>query len=92
MKTQEFPIKKQNKDYNNSGGFSMSSHETLLKDALKLRPVEKAHLIEDLMASLENPDSDIESLWEQEALRRYEAFKQKRIKVKDLGDVLRKYE
>ena len=70
----------------------MSSHETLLKDALKLRPVEKAHLIEDLMASLENPDSDIESLWEQEALRRYEAFKQKRIKVKDLGDVLRKYE
>ena len=70
----------------------MSSNETLLKDALKLRPVEKAHLIEGLMASLENPDPYIESVWEQEALKRYEAYKQKRIKANDLEEVLKKYE
>jgi len=40
----------------------MVSYETLLKDALKLRSVERAHLIEGLMASLEKPDPDIESI------------------------------
>ncbi|MBC8184631.1 addiction module protein [candidate division KSB1 bacterium] len=70
----------------------MISQATLLKDALKLRPVEKAHLIEGLMASLEKPDPDVESEWEREALRRYKAYKQKRIKAKDLDEVLKKYE
>lgn len=69
----------------------MASHETLLEDALKLRPVERAYLIEGLMASLEKPDPDIESIWEQEALKRYEAYKQKQVKVKDLEKVLEKY-
>ena len=70
----------------------MISHEIILEDALKLPPVERAHLIEGLMASLEKPDPDIESIWEQEALTRYEAYKQKRVKVKGLEDVLKKYE
>jgi len=70
----------------------MRSHETLLKDALKLRPVERAHLIEGLMASLEKPDPEIETIWEKEALRRYDAYKKKRAKVKDLDDVLKKYD
>ena len=69
----------------------MTPRETLLEDALKLRQVERAHLIEGLMASLEKPDPDIESIWEQEALRRYEAYKQKRVKAKDLEKVLGKY-
>ncbi|MDN3514326.1 MAG: addiction module protein [Candidatus Brocadia sp.] len=69
----------------------MTPRETLLEDALKLRPVERAHLIEVLMASLEKPDPDIESIWKEEALRRYEAYKQKRVKAKDLEKVLEKY-
>ena len=70
----------------------MTSHKTLLENALKLRPVDRAHLIEGLMASLEKPDPEIDSIWEQEALRRYEAYKEKRLKVKDLDEVLKKYE
>lgn len=70
----------------------MITYEHLLADALKLKPVERAHLIEGLMASLENPDPEIEKLWDQEALRRYEAYQQKRIKAKNLVDVLKKYE
>lgn len=69
----------------------MTPRETLLEDALKLRPVGRAPLIEVLMASLEKPDPDIESIWKQEALRRYEAYKQKRVKAKDLEKVLGKY-
>jgi len=44
------------------------------------------------MASLEKPDPDIEKLWKDEALKRYEAYKQKKIKAKDLDEVLKKYE
>jgi len=70
----------------------MISYETLLEGALKLRPVDRAHLIEGLMASLEKPNLDIESIWEKEALKRYEAYKQKRVQAKDLEEVLKKYE
>ena len=70
----------------------MDSYQALLDSALKLRPVERAHLIDGLMASLETPNSDIEKLWEDEALKRYEAYKQKKIKAKDLDEVLKKYE
>ncbi|HLE86652.1 MAG TPA: addiction module protein [Candidatus Brocadiaceae bacterium] len=69
----------------------MTPRETLLEDALKLRAVERSYLIDGLMASLEKPDPDIESIWEQEALRRHEAYKQKRVKAKDLEKVLGKY-
>lgn len=70
----------------------MLSQKTFLEKALKLQPVERAHLVEGLMSSLEKPDPDIESIWEQEALKRYEQYKQKRIKAKDLDEVLKKYE
>lgn len=70
----------------------MSTYENLLQDALKLKPIDRAHLIEGLMTSLEKPDPEIEALWEQEALKRYEAYKQKRITAKDLSEVLEKYE
>lgn len=70
----------------------MNTYKNILEDALKLRPVDRAHLIEGLMASMEEPDPEIEKLWDQEALRRYEAYKQKRLKAKDLEEVLKKYE
>jgi putative addiction module component (TIGR02574 family) len=70
----------------------MVTYENLLKNALKLSPVDRAHLIEGLMASMEKPDPEIEKLWNQEALKRYEAYKQKRIKAKDLEEILKKYE
>ena len=70
----------------------MVSYEVLLENALKLRPVEKAHLIEGLMSSLDKPDPEIEVIWEQESIRRYEAYKAKLVKAKDLEEVLRRYE
>ena len=70
----------------------MISQETLFENAIKLKPVEKANLIEGLMASLENPDSSIDSIWEEEALKRYNAYKKGQIAAKDLDEVLKKYE
>ena len=67
----------------------MDSYPTLLDGTLKLKPVERIHLIDGLMASLEKPDPDIEKLCEDEALKRFEAYKQKKIKAKDLDVVLK---
>lgn len=67
----------------------MHTHKMLLLNALKLKPVDRAHLIEGLMASMEKPDPEIESLWDKEALSRYDAYKQKLINAKGLEEVLK---
>jgi len=69
----------------------MREYKDLLENAMKLRPVERAQLIESLMISLEKPDLEIESIWEEEAIKRYEAFKEKRVKVRDLDEVMKRY-
>ncbi len=69
----------------------MLEYKDLLENAMKLRPVERAQLIESLMISLEKPDLEIESIWEKEAIKRYEAFKEKRVKVRDLDEVMKRY-
>jgi len=74
------------------GNFMMTTYETILEGALKLRPIEKANLIEFLMSSLEKPDAEIDAIWEEEAIKRYKAWREGRLKVKDLDEVLKKYE
>lgn len=44
------------------------------EEALKLNPVEKAHLAELLLVSLDRPDSEIEQKWVEESERRYAAY------------------
>lgn len=70
----------------------MSPYETLLETALKLRPIERAQLIAGLIDSLDNPDPAIEAIGDEEALKRYQAYKKKRVTAKDLDEVLKKYE
>ena len=62
-------------------------YENLLENALKLKPIDSAHLIVRLMASMEKSDPESETLWDQESLRRYKAYKQKCVKAKDLDEV-----
>ncbi len=68
----------------------MQTYETILEYALKLKPADRTHLIEGLIASMERPDPEIELLWDNEALKRYAAYKQNIISVKDLADVFKK--
>ena len=69
----------------------MYSYEILLKNALKLRSIERAQLAEGLLRSLESPNDEIDKVWEEEALKRYEAYKQEKIKAKDLDEVMKRY-
>lgn len=70
----------------------MLPYKTLLENALKLKPVDKAHLIEGLITSLEEPDRKIELIWKKEAIKRYKAYKEKRVNARNIEDVLKKYE
>ena len=44
-------------------------------EALKLRPVDKIHLTEALLSSLDKPDELVEQKWVDESERRYDAYK-----------------
>ncbi len=69
----------------------MVAPNEILKDALNLRPAEKAELIDKLLSSLCNPDKEIDALWAKEAEARIEAYDQGKIKALTLKEVLEKY-
>jgi putative addiction module component (TIGR02574 family) len=69
----------------------MAAANEILKDALNLRPSEKAELIDKLLSSLDNPDKELDELWAREAEDRIEAYDKGKIKVLTLNEVLEKY-
>ena len=69
----------------------MAAPNEILKDALNLRPAEKADLIDKLLSSLDNPNKEIDALWAKEAEARIEAYDQGKIKALTLKEVLEKY-
>jgi hypothetical protein len=60
----------------------MQTYKTILEYALKLKPADRARLIEGLIASMERPDSEIELFWDKEAFKRYAAYKPNNISAK----------
>ena len=69
----------------------MTRTANVLKDALTLRPSEKAELVDKLLSSLDQPDCDIDKLWVKEAESRIDAYDQGKIKALSLEKVLQKY-
>jgi len=69
----------------------MLTPKEILKDALTLKPAEKAELVNKLLSSLDKPDRDIEQLWAKEAESRIDAFEQGKLKAITLEMVLKKY-
>ena len=54
--------------------------DNLLKEALSLKPVEKADLIDKLLSSLDKPDKEIDKLWAKEVENRINAYDRERPK------------
>ena len=69
----------------------MAAPNEILKDALDLKPAEKAELIDKLLSSLDHPDKEIDALWANEAEARIEAYDQGKMKALTLKEVLEKY-
>jgi putative addiction module component (TIGR02574 family) len=49
--------------------------EQIQSEALKLKPIEKIHLAELLLISLDKPDETVEQKWVEESEKRYKAYK-----------------
>lgn len=69
----------------------MSTVKDILKEAIQLEPTEKAKLVDHLITSLDKPDKGIDKLWAEEAESRLDAYKQGKLKVVSLEEVLFKY-
>ena len=69
----------------------MSTTDNILKEALTLKPSEKAQLIDKLISSLDKPDKEIDELWAKEAEDRIDAYDQGKLKAVSLEKVLQKY-
>jgi putative addiction module component (TIGR02574 family) len=67
--------------------------DRILLDALKLLPVERAELIEKLLASFSFPDRKaIDELWAAEAEDRIDAYERGEIKSKTAAEVFARIE
>ena len=69
----------------------MATPNQVLKEALALKPSQKAELIDKLLSSLDEPDKGIDALWASEAERRIDAYEGGEIKAVSLEKVLEKY-
>ena len=69
----------------------MADQNTIFKEALSLSPSQKAELVDKLLASLDNPDKEIDELWVKEAEKRIDAYDQGKMKAVSLEKVLQKY-
>jgi putative addiction module component (TIGR02574 family) len=65
--------------------------QTLIKEALLLRPAERLHLMELLAYSLDQPDEKIEKVWAKESIKRLNALKNGKIKTIPLNEIIQRY-
>ena len=69
----------------------MTNTNIILKEALTLKPSQKAELIDKLISSLDKPDKELDELWAKEVEDRIDAYDQGKIKAISLENVLQKY-
>jgi hypothetical protein len=65
----------------------MAAAKEIFEQALSLKPLEKADLVDRLLSSLDQPDEAITELWAKEAESRLDAYE----KAASLEKVLSKY-
>ncbi|MEP9409881.1 MAG: addiction module protein [Candidatus Brocadia sp.] len=68
-----------------------ANSQKILKEALTLPLKERASLVDDLLASLDQPDKQIDSLWRKEVEERITAYQAGKIRAVTLDEVLSKY-
>src|SRR5687768_3200953 len=64
--------------------------KALSLEARKLTPMERAELIDELIASLDRPDPVIDTLWAKEAEERLAAYDQGEMAAHDIAEVVTK--
>ncbi len=65
--------------------------QDLLKDALALPPIERAALVDQLLASLDRPDEAVDQVWRKEIAARLRAYRSGKAATVSAEDVLSEY-
>lgn len=65
--------------------------QDLLKDALALPPIERAALVDQLLASLDRPDEAVDQVWRKEIAARLRAYRSGNAATVSAEDVLSEY-
>lgn len=63
----------------------------ILREALKLKPAERLQLIECLALSLDAPEENIDTIWQQEAEKRFQALKEGKVKTIPWDNIIRNF-
>ena len=63
----------------------------LTEQAVQLSPLERARLVEGILASLDKPDPEIDQAWAAEAVDRLAAYERGEIPAVDFDEALAKY-
>lgn len=63
------------------------SPESILRQALQLPATERAALVDELIGSLDKPDSSLDEIWLKEAESRLEAYRSGDLKAVDAEQV-----
>jgi len=61
----------------------------VLEQALKLKPEDRFSLVEGLIRSLDEPDSQLDAIWAEEAEKRLKAYREGRLEGDSLEDIFR---
>jgi len=68
-----------------------TSTEKLVEEIKSLSDLEKLHLVEELLADLDKPDSELDRVWAEEARKRWAAYKSGRMPSVSYHEVMEKY-
>lgn len=66
--------------------------KTLQREILNLKVLEKIHLIEFILESLDKSDTEIELKWSEESEKRFDAYKAGKLKAAFYNDVMKRFE
>ena len=66
----------------------MSTKE-LFNEAMKLKPKERALLVENLIKSLDQPDKELDEIWADESERRLRAYREGKLEGVAMDDIFK---
>ena len=67
-------------------------NEDIQQEVLGLKALEKIHLVELILESLDKPDTEIQNKWIEESEKRYDAYKSGKVKSFSYEEVMKMLE
>ena len=72
-------------------GNEMATPDQVFEEAISLKPLEQAKLVDNLIAFLDRPDLELDKMWAEEAESRLKAYRNGTLKSVSIEKVLAKY-